>query len=135
MDAIPIIDAHQHFWDIGKNYLPWLRDEPPIPFRYGDYGALKRNYLPDDYRRDSAGFTTFSSSAAADGDDNCTDGRYVETLMEFPAEGTVLLTTRTYTVADFPPDGDGFCAGDTLVDAVNFDDCVELEVRSGALVP
>ncbi|CAN5257889.1 amidohydrolase [soil metagenome] len=57
MDAFPIIDAHHHFWDIGKNYLPWLCDEPPIPFRYGDYTALKRNYLPADYRADSAGFT------------------------------------------------------------------------------
>lgn len=56
MDPFPIIDAHQHFWDLGENYLPWLRDEPMIPFRYGDYGAIRRNYLPPDYRRDSAGF-------------------------------------------------------------------------------
>jgi predicted TIM-barrel fold metal-dependent hydrolase len=51
-----IIDAHQHFWNLDQNYLPWLKDEPPIPFRYGDYSSLKRNYLPADYRRDSAGF-------------------------------------------------------------------------------
>jgi predicted TIM-barrel fold metal-dependent hydrolase len=51
-----IIDAHQHFWDLDRNYLPWLRDEPPIRFRYGDYSPLKRNYLPADYRRDTAGF-------------------------------------------------------------------------------
>jgi predicted TIM-barrel fold metal-dependent hydrolase len=52
---VPIIDAHQHFWDLEANYLPWLRDEPQIPFRYGDYAALKRSYLPDDYRRDLDG--------------------------------------------------------------------------------
>ena len=51
-----IIDAHQHFWDLDRNYLPWLRDEPPIRFRYGDYTSLKRNYLPADYRRDAAAF-------------------------------------------------------------------------------
>ncbi|HHY51022.1 MAG TPA: amidohydrolase family protein [Alphaproteobacteria bacterium] len=51
-----IIDAHQHFWDLDHNHLPWLKNEPPIPFRYGDYSALKRNYMPEDYRRDSAGF-------------------------------------------------------------------------------
>lgn len=56
-----IIDAHQHFWDIDQNYLPWLKDEPPIRFRYGDYSALKRNYLPADYRRDSAGFEIAST--------------------------------------------------------------------------
>ena len=33
-----------------------MQDPEPIPFRYGDYTALKRDYLPADYRRDSAGF-------------------------------------------------------------------------------
>ncbi len=56
VNPLPIIDAHQHFWDVQANYLPWLCDEPPIPFRYGDYSALKRNYLPQDYRRDTGGF-------------------------------------------------------------------------------
>jgi predicted TIM-barrel fold metal-dependent hydrolase len=52
-DPFPIIDPHQHFWDLGRNYYPWLSDPKPIPFRYGDYAALKRNYLPPDYRRDA----------------------------------------------------------------------------------
>jgi predicted TIM-barrel fold metal-dependent hydrolase len=52
----PIVDAHQHFWNPRVNYHPWLCDEPPIPFRYGDYGALRRPYLPADYRHDSARF-------------------------------------------------------------------------------
>jgi len=55
MTELPIIDAHQHFWDLERNYLPWLCDEPPIAFRYGDYRALRRNYLPQDYLRDAAG--------------------------------------------------------------------------------
>jgi predicted TIM-barrel fold metal-dependent hydrolase len=54
LNALPIVDAHQHFWDLGRNYLPWLCDPTPIPFRYGDYGALRRNYLPADYFGDSA---------------------------------------------------------------------------------
>jgi predicted TIM-barrel fold metal-dependent hydrolase len=54
LKALPIVDAHQHFWNLGRNYLPWLCDRPPIPFRYGDYRALRRNYLPADYFRDSA---------------------------------------------------------------------------------
>jgi predicted TIM-barrel fold metal-dependent hydrolase len=52
---LPIVDAHQHFWDLECNYLPWLCDEPMIPFRYGDYSALRRSYLPQDYLRDAAG--------------------------------------------------------------------------------
>lgn len=27
-----------------------------IPFRYGDYSSIRRNYLPADYRRDAAGY-------------------------------------------------------------------------------
>lgn len=55
-DHGPIADAHQHFWDPATNYYPWLRDEPPIPFRYGDYSAIRRPYLPDEYRSDTEGF-------------------------------------------------------------------------------
>ena len=55
MTDLPVVDAHQHFWDLGRNYLPWLCDEEVVPFRYGDYSALRRNYLPRDYLRDAAG--------------------------------------------------------------------------------
>ena len=55
MSELPIVDAHQHFWDLERNYLPWLCAEPMIPFRYGDYSALRRSYLPRDYLRDAAG--------------------------------------------------------------------------------
>jgi predicted TIM-barrel fold metal-dependent hydrolase len=56
MSGLPIVDAHQHFWDLERNYLPWLCDEPMVPFRYGDYAALRRSYLPRDYFRDVAGY-------------------------------------------------------------------------------
>jgi len=49
-----IVDAHHHFWDLGRNRHPWLSDEPPIAFRYGDYTALRRDYLRADYLRDAA---------------------------------------------------------------------------------
>jgi len=51
--AAPIVDAHQHFWDPRAHYYPWLCDEPPVPFRYGDYRALRRPYLPADYFADA----------------------------------------------------------------------------------
>jgi predicted TIM-barrel fold metal-dependent hydrolase len=51
----PIVDAHQHFWDPAINHHPWLMPDARIPFRYGDYSAIKRRYLPDDYRQDAAG--------------------------------------------------------------------------------
>ncbi len=54
-DDLPICDPHQHFWDIGRNYYPWLCDEPLLPFRYRDYSPIRRDYLPEDYFRDTAG--------------------------------------------------------------------------------
>jgi len=50
---LPIVDPHQHFWDLERNYYPWLCDARPIAFRYGDYSALKRSYLPRDYIADA----------------------------------------------------------------------------------
>ncbi|WP_219899615.1 amidohydrolase family protein [Zobellella taiwanensis] len=47
---LPIIDAHMHLWDPRQNYHPWLCDEPMIPFRYGDYAAIRRPFLPHHYR-------------------------------------------------------------------------------------
>lgn len=55
-----ILDAHQHFWDLSANYLPWLADKP-VNFRYGNYDAIKRNYMPEDLRADAAQFDLVGS--------------------------------------------------------------------------
>jgi predicted TIM-barrel fold metal-dependent hydrolase len=41
----PVIDTHQHLWDLGKFKLPWLTD----------YEALRRNYVLDDYWKAAEG--------------------------------------------------------------------------------
>ncbi|MBL8672567.1 MAG: amidohydrolase family protein [Alphaproteobacteria bacterium] len=60
MTRLKVVDAHHHLWDLARNKHPWLQGER-IPFRYGDYGAICRTYLPDDYRRDSASFDVIGS--------------------------------------------------------------------------
>ena len=78
-----IVDAHQHFWDPGANYHPWLRDEPPIAFRYGDYRAIRRRYLPPDYLGDAAPYRVDKSvyvETEWDPRDPIGETRYVETL-------------------------------------------------------
>ncbi|EDP65870.1 putative hydrolase [alpha proteobacterium BAL199] len=50
-DELPIIDAHHHFWELGHGRHPWLEDHV-VPFRYGDYSAIRKSYLIDDFRRD-----------------------------------------------------------------------------------
>ncbi len=51
-----IVDAHHHLWNLSQNYYPWLSDRPETGFFLGDYSQIKRNYLPEDYRRDADGF-------------------------------------------------------------------------------
>ena len=56
-----IIDAHHHFWDLDRNYHPWLCDDPPVEGRHGDYRAIRRNYLVEDFRRDWDGLRVVGS--------------------------------------------------------------------------
>lgn len=49
-DNLPIIDAHHHYWNLAHSRHPWLAPDAMVPFRYGDYSAIKRNFLPDDFR-------------------------------------------------------------------------------------
>lgn len=55
-----IVDAHHHIWNPGSNPHPWLRG-PEIPFRYGDYAAIKRPFLWPDYERASKGWEIAAS--------------------------------------------------------------------------
>jgi len=44
-NALPIVDTHQHLWDLSKLRLSWLKDA----------GALNRSYLMKDYLEATAG--------------------------------------------------------------------------------
>ncbi|WP_239451533.1 amidohydrolase family protein [Elioraea rosea] len=83
-DELPIIDAHHHFWDLQHNPHPWLRDEPPIPFRYGDYSALRgRNFLPPEYDAVASGHrvvATVTMEGEWDPADALGEGRWMADL-------------------------------------------------------
>ena len=82
---IAVIDAHHHIWDLDANVHPWLRDEPPPPFRYGDSRPLRRNYLPAHYRADAAGFNivaTVYMEAEHDPADPLRETRWVHQIAE-----------------------------------------------------
>jgi predicted TIM-barrel fold metal-dependent hydrolase len=103
---LPIIDAHQHFWDLDLNYLPWLCDEPSIPFRYGGYGALKRNYLPADYLKDAGGFDiagTVFIETGWDPSDPVGEMRWVQALADrtgLPSAAVCHVPLHDSTAAD-----------------------------------
>ncbi|WP_417514491.1 hypothetical protein [Minwuia sp.] len=52
-DPLPVIDAHHHIWDLaGDLRYPWLSSNKHS--YQGDNTAIRRTYLPAEYRRDSA---------------------------------------------------------------------------------
>ena len=53
-DDIAIIDAHHHLWDLDHLNYPSLSGPPRTDFFLGDNTPIRRNYLPEDYRKDSA---------------------------------------------------------------------------------
>jgi predicted TIM-barrel fold metal-dependent hydrolase len=55
-----IIDTHHHLWALGQGHYPWL-EHAPIATHFGDYSAIRRDYLPADYRADTAGFDVVKS--------------------------------------------------------------------------
>jgi len=47
----PIIDAHHHIWELKR--IPWLQG-PMQPRIFGEYAALRRDYLAEEFKRDLA---------------------------------------------------------------------------------
>ncbi len=79
----PIIDAHHHLWDLSLRRHPWLEPEAGERGGLGDLGPLRRNYLPDDYRRDAARqnvVATVHVEAGWRSDDCLGETRWLETL-------------------------------------------------------
>ncbi|MDD7385257.1 MAG: amidohydrolase family protein [Actinomycetaceae bacterium] len=54
---LSIIDAHHHFWDLKKpGHWPWLQEAYDPNFFLGDYHAMIREFMPKQYRDETAGW-------------------------------------------------------------------------------
>ena len=60
MKKLQIVDAHHHLWDLTLGWYDWLVGDPK-PYLLGDYTALRRNYLPADYRIDAWGLEVLAT--------------------------------------------------------------------------
>lgn len=102
-DELPIVDAHQHFWDPAGNRYPWLSTAPRPVFRYGDYAALRRRYFPDDFRRDAAGHrvvATVHVEAERDIADEVGETRWLAALRAEHALPTVAVGHARFEAPD-----------------------------------
>lgn len=86
-----IIDAHHHLWDLGLNYYPWLSDRVG-PRMYGDYSAMRRNYLPEDFQQDIGDLPVVASvhvQAEHDHTDPVRETRWLQSVADGMAGGGV----------------------------------------------
>ena len=105
-----VIDAHHHFWDLERNYHPWLCDEHLIPRRHGDYRAIRRTYLPGDYRRDWAGLRIVGS-VHVEAEWNPSDPLGESAWLESMAESTGIPSVIVAQAWLASPDADEVLAG------------------------
>ncbi|MFS8086319.1 MAG: amidohydrolase family protein, partial [Acidobacteriota bacterium] len=73
---------------------PWLRDEPSVAFRYGDYRAIRRRYLLHDYFADAAPHNVVKTvyvEAEWDPTDPIGETRYISRLRRETRFPTVMV--------------------------------------------
>ena len=80
---IEIVDSHHHFWDLDKNYYPFLCDKIDPDFFLGNYEIIMQNYLPVDYERDTKNHNvigTIHCEAEWDRNDQIGETKWIENL-------------------------------------------------------
>ncbi|CAO3439215.1 amidohydrolase family protein [Azospirillum doebereinerae] len=88
LDGLEITDPHHHLWDLGRNPYPWLTG--PMETRIcGDYTAIRRNHLVDDFFAGAAGLRLVRSvhiEANSDHADPVRETRWLQKVAD-SAEG------------------------------------------------
>ncbi len=82
-----IVDAHHHLWDLQENYYPWLTDQIG-PRLCGEYSAIRKNYLLEDFRADIGGLNVVKSvhiQAEIDRRDPVVETRWLQRLAHAPS--------------------------------------------------
>lgn len=80
MIDVEVIDAHHHLADLRRSY-PWL-EGPPVRRYHGDDTPLRRSYLLDDYRSDTASIPLVGSIHVENGAaDPLAESRWIDELI------------------------------------------------------
>jgi predicted TIM-barrel fold metal-dependent hydrolase len=83
--AVKLVDAHQHLWNLDLHQYPGLSDKPNSEFFLGSIDALRRNYLAEDYLRDSCShnvLTTVHVEAEMSRDNQIEETRWLSQVNE-----------------------------------------------------
>lgn len=93
-DAVTLIDAHHHLWDLSMRKHPHRVSGVRHDFFMGDDSAINRDYLPDDYRRDAVGhnvLATVHCEAEWDRADQLGETRWVTSMHEAHGVPTAIV--------------------------------------------
>jgi predicted TIM-barrel fold metal-dependent hydrolase len=96
-DRLPIVDTHQHLWELDRFRLPWVRDAK----------ALARSFTLEDYARATAGLNvvkTVYMEVDVAAEQQADEARYVLGLCRKPE------TKMAGAVISGRPESDGFAA-------------------------
>lgn len=99
---LPIVDAHHHLWDLSRFPYRWLSPEAP-PRRFGDHGAIKRDYLPAGYRADFEGLNLVGSvhvQANCGAEDPVAETAWLQNLADNAACPTAIVAEVDLTRTD-----------------------------------
>jgi predicted TIM-barrel fold metal-dependent hydrolase len=83
--AVTLIDAHHHLWDLTANHYPSLAGQPDPHFFLGSNEAIRRDYLAEDYLRDSAAHNVLATVHCEAEMDRASQVRETEWLTEVNA--------------------------------------------------
>jgi predicted TIM-barrel fold metal-dependent hydrolase len=82
-----IVDAHHHLWKLSELYYPWLSDQIRT-VAYGDYAAIRKDYVLNDFRRDIGALNVVKSvhlQADHDPRDPVAETRWLQQLADDPS--------------------------------------------------
>lgn len=82
LDGLEVVDSHHHFWDLGRFPYRWLAPSAP-PARFGDKGAIRKNFLPPEYLQEMEGLQLAGSvhvQANCGADDPALETRWLQDL-------------------------------------------------------
>lgn len=99
---VTIVDAHHHLWDLSRFPYHWLAPEAP-PRRFGDHSAIKRDYLPVDYRADFKGLDLIGSvhvQANCGAEDPVAETAWLQDLADKEGCPTTIVAEVDLTRAD-----------------------------------
>lgn len=61
MDDFSFVDAHHHLWDLNRLYYAWLTDQPVEGHPSGDLSEIRKDYLPEDFKKDGSAVNLIKS--------------------------------------------------------------------------